>query len=123
CRRSKTPAADLLLEPPEDRRVRQALALKLQVPASHELLGLLGQERQHLVDQPLGFPALQSGGPRQVVQKFFQVGRLGVAHATLSDSGWEGNYFARNRAKHPYQTYQRVPRVPPEGVAQRSGIP
>src|SRR6185312_14023638 len=100
-RRREAPTGELLLQPREDRLVRQAPALKLQVTAANERLRLLGQERQHLVDQPFGLAALQAGGPRHVLQEVFQIVRLGVAQVTLLKSSSEWNDFARNRAELP----------------------
>src|SRR6185312_15742974 len=100
-RRREAPTGELLLQPREDRLVRQAPALKLQVTAANERLRLLGQERQHLVDQAFGLATLQAGGPRQVVHEVFQIVRLGVAQPTLLESGSEGNDFARIRAELP----------------------
>src|SRR4051794_6308434 len=100
-RRREAPASELLLEPREDRLVRQALALKLQVASSNEGLRLLGQKRQHLVDHTFGLAALQSAGSRQVIHEVFQIVRLGVAHATLLETGPRRNDFARNRAETP----------------------
>jgi len=84
----------------EDQRVRQALALKLQMSPSNELLRLLAQERQHLVDQPFGLPALQSCRSREVFHQFVQVGRLSVVHANLQESLFSWKHFARIRAKN-----------------------
>src|SRR5215471_18061871 len=98
-RRREAPTGELLLQPREDRLVRQALALKLQMAAANERLRLLGQERQHLVDQPFGLAALQAGGPRQIFHEVFQIVRLGVAQATLLESAPRGNYFARIRVE------------------------
>src|SRR6185503_17268122 len=100
-RRREAPTGELLFEPPEDRLVRETLALKLQVTASNEELRLLGQERQHLVDQPFGLAALQAAGSRQVFHEVFQIVRLGVAHATLLESARQRNSLARIRAKTP----------------------
>src|SRR5215469_635563 len=100
-RRREAPTGELLFETGEDRLVRQPLALKLQMAAANEGLRLLGQERQHLVDQPFGLATLQAGGPRQVLHEVCQIVRLGVAQATLLESGSEGNDFARIRAGLP----------------------
>src|SRR6476646_643643 len=98
-RRREAPTGEFPLEPLEDRLVRQPLALKLQVTAANERLRLLGQERQHLVDQPFGLTALQAGGSRQILHEVFQIVQLGVVHATLLDPGPEWNNFARVRAE------------------------
>src|SRR6185437_3842727 len=82
-RRREAPTGEFPFEPREDRLVRQPLALKLQVTAANERLRLLGQERQHLVDQPFSLAALQAGRSRQVLQEIFQIVRLSIAHATF----------------------------------------
>src|SRR4051794_5268843 len=92
-RRREAPTGELLLEPREDRLVRQTLALELQMASSNEGLRLLAQERQHLVDHPFGLAALQAAGSRQIVHEVFQIVRLGVAHATLLEKTSVGNNF------------------------------
>jgi hypothetical protein len=72
--------------------------------SSNELLRLLAQERQHLVDQPLGLSTLQSCRSSEVFHQFVQVGRLSVVHANFPESLCSWKDFARFRAKRPAST-------------------
>src|SRR5262249_25115169 len=91
-RRAEAALRELLLEPCEDLVVREALALQRVVAAADERLGRFAEERQHLVDAPLGFGAREAAGPGEVIDQLAEIvevrhgsqfGRLDSKKATV----------------------------------------
>jgi hypothetical protein len=87
------------LEAVEDLGIREAAALKLEMPSLDEGFGQLRQVSQDLIDEASGFHRFEPAASGKVAYEFFQIVQTGIIHGSSTLNGDLIGLFARNWAK------------------------